>query len=100
MNTDLWDRIFVRDKDVVARSIGGELFLVPVRGKLADMEEIFTLTAVAEFIWERLDGEKSVGQVRDELIARFDVDRDRADTDIRAFVQALIEAGLVHEGTA
>ena len=85
------------DKSVVSRSIGGELFLVPVKGRIADMQNIFTLTPVAEFIWERLDGRKGAGEIRDDVLGRFDVTREEAESDISEFLGELLEARLIHE---
>jgi len=87
----------VADKSVVSRSIGGELFLVPVKGRIADMQNIFTLTPVAEFIWERLDGRKGAGEIRDDVLGRFDVTREEAESDISEFLGELLEARLIHE---
>jgi len=37
------DRVFKRNSDVISRKIADELFLVPVKGKTADMENIYAL---------------------------------------------------------
>lgn len=92
---DMCDKIFIRNQDIVSRKIAGELFLVPVKGKLADMENIFTLTAVAEYIWDRLDGQRNVDDIRNDVVARFDVGQEQADSDIREFIAELMEAGLI-----
>ncbi len=92
-----WNKVFLRDQGVVTRKIDQELFLVPVRGKLADMENIFTLTEVAEFIWERLDGRKTLNDLRAEVVAVFDVGDGRAGSDIREFIAELLDAGLIRE---
>ena len=90
-------KVFQRNKNVVSRKIAGELFLVPVAGNLADMERMFALTTVGEFIWDRMDGKKSLSQIRDEMLAAFDVEKEQADSDIQEFVAELISAGLVQE---
>jgi hypothetical protein len=95
----LWGRVFERPKNVVSRKIAGEMFVIPVAGKLADMEQMFALTAVAEFIWERLDGERSLGEIRDDLLARYAVDGQRVDGDVQEFVAELVGAGLLAEVT-
>jgi hypothetical protein len=92
------DKVFIRNQDIVSRRIAGELFLVPVKGKLADMERIFTLTTVAEYIWDRLDGQKSLDDIRNDVVARFDVGQEQADSDMREFIAELIEAGLIRSG--
>jgi hypothetical protein len=97
-NSNMWDKVFIRDQDVVSRKIAGELFLVPVKGKLAHMEQIFTLTSVAEYIWDRLDGKKNLHDIREDVIAQFDVEQKQADPDIQEFIIELLGAGLIHAG--
>ncbi len=90
-------KVFLQNKNVVSRKIAGELFLVPISGNLADMEKMFALTSVGEFIWERMDGRKSLEKIRDEILSEFNVERERADSDIEEFVGELVSAGLVEE---
>lgn len=90
-------KIFMRNSDVVSRKIAGEFFLVPVKGKIADIESVFTLTAVAEYIWERLDGRKNLGEILKDVVDHFDVQREEAEPDVREFIIELMEAGLINE---
>jgi hypothetical protein len=94
---NIWMKVFQLTKDIVSRRVAGELFLVPVAGNLADMQRIFTLTKVAEFIWDRLDGQRSLSDIRNDVVEQFDVDEEQADSDIRAFVTELLTEGLIQE---
>lgn len=97
MNSGNYNKVFIRNRDVVSRKIAGELFLVPVKGRMADMENIFTLTAVAEYIWDSIDGRKSLNEILVNVVDRFDVEHDQAESDIREFVIELMGAGLITE---
>ena len=92
-------KVFIRNSDVVSRKIAGELFLVPVKGKMADMENIFALTSVAEYVWDRLDGRKRLQEILDDVEDRFDVERERAESDVLEFIAELAGAGLIEEGS-
>jgi hypothetical protein len=94
------DKIFIRNEDIVSRRIAGELFLVPVKGKLADMEQIFTLTTVAEYIWDRIDGQRSLDDIQNDVVAQFDVGQEQAESDIREFIAELVGAGLIRSEKA
>ena len=59
------------------------------------MEKIFTLDPVAAFIWEQLDGEKSLKVIRDDVIDTFDVKKEEAETDISEFVNELVKEDLI-----
>jgi hypothetical protein len=97
LNSGEYNKVFIRNRDVVSRKIAGELFLVPVKGKMADMENIFTLTAVAEYIWDGLDGQNSLNDILNNVVDRFDVEREKAESDIREFIMELMGAGLITE---
>ncbi len=80
---------------MATRQVAGEALLVPVRGRLAEMQKIFALNPVAGHIWQELDGKRSLGEIRDSILARFDVEREAADRDVREFIEELLEAGLL-----
>ena len=83
--------------DVIARQIAGETLLVPIRGELADMQKIFALNPVAEYIWQQLDGRQSLVQISQGLLARFEVAEEQAEADLAEFIAELLAAGLIVE---
>ncbi len=92
-------KIFKKKEDFVSRTIAGEMILVPLRGTLTDMQKIFSLNPVAGFIWEKLDGQKSIAELRDEVLAAFDVEEKQAISDIREFITQLLKEHLIAELT-
>jgi len=95
----VWETVFRKREEVVSREIAGETILVPIRGKLVDMQRIFSLNPVAAHIWQQLDGERSLAKIRDDVLDTFDVEKSQADADIQEFVGELIEAELIVEAT-
>ena len=79
MENDLNSK-FRKKKNIVTRRIAGETLLVPIYGDLANMEKIFTLDPVAASIWEQLDEEKSLKDIRDGVLDAFDVKKEEAET--------------------
>ena len=84
-----------RAEDVVPRNIAGETILVPVRGELAEMQEIFVLDEVAEVIWGMLDGRHTVDAICAAVVEQFEVEARTARTDLETFLSELAEVGLV-----
>jgi hypothetical protein len=80
---------------IVHRDVAGEVFLVPIRGHLAELNDLFVLNDVGAWVWERLDGERSAEDLVVEMVSEFDVTEEQATTDIDGFVVQLREAGLV-----
>ncbi len=90
-------KVFKKDERIVTRGVAGETILVPLRGKLAELQRIFSLNPVAEYIWQELDGKRSVEEIRDDVLANFAVEKEQADREIDLFVKELLEAGLIKE---
>ena len=97
MSRKEWSRIFKRAENIVSREIAGETILVPVRGRLADMQNIFTLNRVGTYIWDQLNGSRSLAEILDLVLHNFEVSREEAEQDILEFINHVSETGLVTE---
>lgn len=88
------DRYLRRLPDAVFREVAGESFLVPVKGRLADLQRMFVLNRVGAWVWERLDGATSREDLLAGIVAQFEVDAQTATVDLDGFLAELSEAGL------
>ncbi|MCU0237537.1 MAG: PqqD family protein [Acidobacteria bacterium] len=86
-----------RKENIAGRRIAGESFLIPVCGKPVDMENIFVLNPLADFIWERLDGEHTLAAIVSEVLENYDIDEERAGADASDFIGQLLQNDLVEE---
>ncbi len=93
--TDYFKRRFAKDPSIVSRNIAGEQILVPIRQKAGEIDSIFTLNEVASRIWELLDGEKQVEEIKNAIVEEFEVSPKEAEEDLLKFLQQLEEAGAV-----
>ena len=91
--------IYTRKPDIVTRQIAGETLLVPVRGRLADLQRLFALEGVGEFIWNLLDGQTSEVLIVEAVCARYEVDAAVAARDLAEFLAAAQESGLIEPVT-
>jgi len=88
-------RVYKKNEHIVDREIAGEMLLVPVRGKLADMERIYSLNSVAAFVWQHLDGAKDLEAICQEILASYEVEGDQARKDLHELIDDLREADLI-----
>jgi hypothetical protein len=84
---------YSRSESVVRREVAGETFLVPLHGRLADLQELFVLNEVGRWVWENLDGRR-LEELGAGLCAEFEIDAQQAQRDAESFVKELVEAGL------
>ena len=86
-----------RRESVVQRDVAGEMFLVPIHGHIADLQELFVLNEVGRYLWDRLDGDRSLEDLVADVFAVFDVTEEQARRDTMTFLDQLSAAGLVEE---
>ena len=86
---------YERDPNVVSREIGGEQILVPIRKRTVDMAALYVLNETGARIWSLLDGQRSLGDVRDLLVQEYDVEPDAAEGDLLEIVGQLQEIGVL-----
>jgi hypothetical protein len=92
---DLLKGVFRIREGIVSRKIAGETILVPVMGKLADMQRIFTLNSVGEFIWSKLDGKRGLAEISGEIVSVFEVEQEQADAEMEEFIAELLKEDLI-----
>jgi hypothetical protein len=86
---------FRKKETIASRSIAGESFLVPVCGQPIDLQKIFILNSLAEFIWQHLDGEHTLAELLTAIVEDFAVDREQATLDMVEFIGQLLEQNLL-----
>lgn len=84
-----------KTESLLTRRVAGEAIVVPIRGRLADLRQIYTLNPVAEFVWGLLDEGRDLDELCRAVCGEFEVDEPQARADVREFVDALEAAGLV-----
>ncbi len=95
LKNEIWGRIFKKKKEIVSREIAGETILVPISGKLADMQRIFSLNPVAEYIWNQLNGERNLQEISDSILSVFDMEKEQVDADVQEFIAELLKEDLI-----
>jgi len=87
--------VFERSPDMVARTVEGEEILVPIVRSAEEVDSIYTLNEVGSFIWERLDGARSVTDILDAVGEEYEGDVDYMSRTVLEFVNDLVEIKAV-----
>ncbi len=90
------DAIYTPSQDVVAREIEGELIIVPIATGIGDLdEELYSLNDSGKAIWARLDGQKSLRNVVDELAMEFNASPGVIEKDVLGLMGELVRRKIV-----
>lgn len=71
---------------VVTRKTGNEYVLVPVANNIADMNSVYTLNETGAFIWEQIDGKRTMREIIAAVNAEYKIDKETASADVLEFV--------------
>lgn len=90
------DAVYIPSEDVVGRLIADELIIVPLMAGIGDMDdELYTMNETGKSIWLRLDGEKSLRNIVDELSKEFNAAPSEIETDVLGLVEELERRKMV-----
>lgn len=78
--------ILSQSTSIVTRKTGNEYVLVPITNNIADMNSVYTLNETGAFIWEQIDGKKSVEDIITMLTEEYDIDKQKAESDVFTFI--------------
>jgi len=84
---------------VVTRKTGNEYILVPIANNIADMDSVFTLNETGAFIWEMIDGNRTVGEIIEALTYEYETDITTAEEDILEFIETMRRYLIISGGT-
>jgi len=86
--TDL-KSVLLHSSSVVTRKTGNEYVLVPVSDNIADMDSVYTLNETGAFIWEVIDGKRSVEEIIGLVTQEYEIDRETAVNDVFDFIDKM-----------
>lgn len=93
------EQVLIRSRSVVARVVGGETLIVPIRGKVGDLASIYRLNGTGSLIWRLLQFPTKVQELAAAVADNFEVTPDAASRDVQAFVREMQSVGLVEVPT-
>jgi hypothetical protein len=92
------DGLYRPSEDIVARTIEGEIIIVPLVSGIGDLEdELYTMNETGRAIWERLDGKKRLKDVLAELSAEFEAPAGEIEKDVIGLVEELLRRKILME---
>ena len=78
--------ILTHSHSIVTRKTGSEYVLVPIANNIADMHSVYTLNETGAFIWEQMNGKRSIEEIIVTLTAAYDIDDKSAEADVFSFI--------------
>jgi len=87
--------VYQKNERFVEKAIGEEKVLVPLTDNVAHMNKVYNLNEVASFIYDAIDGTKSVADLKTVLLANYEVTEEVALNDIEHFITDMVNNGVL-----
>jgi hypothetical protein len=84
------DSTVVATRDQVSSDLKGEVAILDLKAGV-----YYGLDDVGARIWNLIQEQKAVSEIRDTLLQEYDVEADRCERDLLALLQRLADEGLV-----
>lgn len=95
MTSSIDEQMLLRSKSVVARVVGGETLIVPVRARVGDLASIYSFNGTGTLIWKLLEQPRTMDELSAAVAAEYDVAPGQAKQDVEQFVGDMQSVGLV-----
>jgi hypothetical protein len=91
--------VLQKNPSFVSRRISDEVILVPISRKVGEIDCLYALNEVGARIWDLIDGNRSIHELRDAIVKEFEVSETEAQEDLTVLIEQLKEIGAIQEVT-
>ena len=90
------DGVYRASPGVVARSIDGEVLIVPVQAGIGSRgDELYALNDTGAAVWSKIDGTRSLRCIIAELAVEYHADEDVVQGDVMKLGADLLDRGIL-----
>ena len=87
----------IRSENYLLRQVADTWVIVPVGQAAEEFAGMITVNGVGAYIWELLKSQQTPESITEALMTQYEVDRERAYQDAKAFTEKLIAGGAIRE---
>ena len=89
--------VLQKNPSFVSRKIVDEVILVPISHRVGEIDCLYALNEVGARIWDLIDGDRSLQELRDAIVAEFEVSETEAQEDLALLIEQLKEIGAIQK---
>jgi len=82
-------KVLKKSSNIVSREIEGKVIFLPLSRSSKDISCIYTLNETAAAAWNIINGKISLGEIKDKLIAKFNVTEKTLEKELEQFAKDL-----------
>ena len=83
--------VLKKNPDFVMRVIEDETILIPIYKTSEEANYIYTLNKVGQTVWNLIDGKKTLGEIKNDILKKFDTTPEEVEKELSQFLRDLKE---------
>jgi hypothetical protein len=87
--------VYGSSEDIVARDVQGEFIIIPITSGVGGEDEIFSLNKFGRAIWDNIDSKKTLKEVVNCLLLKFDASRTEIEKDVLGLTKELLKKKIL-----
>ncbi len=96
MEDKIENHIFKKAKNLVFRELEGNFIIIPSNTDTTDEKtKYYTINETAKEVWERLDGIKTVKEIKEELLLTYNTNAEQLSEDIKVLLDDMLNKKLI-----
>lgn len=93
-------KIYKKNPNMVSRVIAGETVLLPIYKTSEEISSIYTLNKAAAFVWDHINGKKSLAEIAGLVVREFDATPQEAGKGLAALIKDLSQIQAIATANA
>ena len=86
-----------QNPDFIMKDVAGNRILIPIGRAAVDLDGMITLNDIGVFVWQKLSEDLTYSNLLESILHKYDVEKETADADLRAFLETLKSANAIVE---
>jgi len=88
-------KVLRKNPDMVTRVIDDETILLPVYKTSDEINCIYTLEKAASYVWDLIDGKRSLAAIKKRILEKFDATQEEVDKQMQKVLKDLKEINAI-----
>ena len=84
-------------KNFILKKVCDEAMIIPLVDGGMDMSKVFNINEIGVIIYEGLENNKTIEQIKNDIISEYDIDEETVLNDINDFIAELKQKGIYND---
>lgn len=84
-------------KNFILKKVCDEAMIIPLVDGGMDMSKVFNINEIGVIIYEGLENNKTILEIKNKIISEYDIDEETVLNDINDFIESLKQKGIYND---